>query len=96
MGNRANVKLVEGDRAIYLYSHNDGQRLADVVAGAVNSRPAQMRVADVDYFTRIVIQRTLDEMADADADSGFGIGFTEPDGSTVLTVDLTDGTYRLP
>lgn len=103
MGNRAHARIDfpsynnEGiTSSLYIYTHWDGpERLLGALTDAVASEPARARVGDDEYFTRIVVQRTLNDLgADPNRDTGYGLGVTIPDGPLVAVVNARTGELR--
>lgn len=72
MGNRASVIIRQDDyRAIEIYSHWAGKNI-------INSLPKALKIAEdrydqIAYFTRVIIQNILDDIADKNQSIGVGI-----------------------
>ena len=83
MGDRANVKVVDGDSTVYLYTHWAGTELPETLARALGR---QARWDDGQYLARIIFQEML---GDDDGALGYGISSTVVDGDDrVLVVDV--------
>jgi hypothetical protein len=69
MGDRGQIAVVQGEGAVYLYSHWGGSELAEVLRNALARK---QRWDDEEYLTRII----FDTMTSGDqgAETGAGIG----------------------
>lgn len=100
MGDRANAfiqtdKGFEGWRGIGIYSHWDGLHLHDVVKKHIKA--AESRIGDSSYFARIVIHRTLAELADPMSETGHGLWTVIPPDNEhpILAVNAMTGNHWL-
>ena len=90
MGNRANVKLVDGNSTVFLYTHNYGGILPAILRNALAKKE---RWDDGQYLARIIFQ----EMLGSDkGTTGYGISSIVRDGSDkILVVDVSDQTVSM-
>jgi hypothetical protein len=95
MGDRANVQFAHRNGTINLYAHWHGPNLAAAVVREMNEPIARARWSDPSYFTRIVIHRVLDALADPNSETGFGLG-CEPDDNQypILVLDTEARTFH--
>jgi hypothetical protein len=110
MGDKSNVYIQtkrrwDGWLGIGIYAHYGGSKLHRV---AISHIPhAKNVIGDPSYFSRVIIQRTLNDLADPDSETGFGIwmntDFTRSERyNRVLVINAltgrhwfaTDATYR--
>lgn len=83
MGDRANVKIVEGGRELYFYVHWTGWQLPELVA--IGLRRGEERWDDPPYLNRIIFGAILDG---DDGTTGYGISTYVGDGARqTLVVD---------
>ena len=83
MGDRANVKVVEGNSKVFLYTHWRGSELPKILQQALSYKE---RWTDNQYLARIIFQEML---GDDTGTMGFGISSTVGDGEDrVLTVNV--------
>lgn len=87
MGDRANVKIVDYDSTVFLYTHHNGYKLPNVLKRALARRE---RWYDGAYLARIIFQEMI---GNDKSDSGFGISSVIGDGDDhVLVVDIKNQT----
>ncbi len=90
MGDRANVKVVDGDSTLFLYTHWGASDLPETLQTALARR---QRWNDGAYLTRIIFQEMV---GDDTGETGFGISSTIGDGDDrVLTVDVDKQTVTI-
>ncbi len=90
MGDRANVKIVNGtDAPVYLYTHWQGTRLPEIVVDALAMRA---RWDDPSYLARIVFCRMVDGRTTDIL--GYGIATSPPDNQHPIIV-LRESRLRL-
>lgn len=109
MGDRANVfiqdpyaeELPNGHRqGVYLYTHDYGHRLPDVVATALDSKAGRGRHSDGAYLTRIIFDHVLGyykEDAAEPSETGAGVSASIQDDNygKVITVDPKSGRVAI-
>jgi hypothetical protein len=96
MGDRANVKFIDGDTFVNVYTHWHGTELAVQAHQELGSAPARARWGDPEYVTRIVVQRVLNALADPDEETGFGLGAMDGDNEhQILELNVADSTVSL-
>ena len=83
MGDRANVKVVEGSSTVYLYTHWGGSSLPDVLEAALRRK---QRWTDGAYLARIIFSEMLKEAGEHALDDELGFG---------IFGDVVDGAYRV-
>lgn len=89
MGDRANVKVVDGDSTVFLYTHWSGTELPGILKTALARK---VRWDDGAYLTRIIFQEMV---GDDTGESGYGISSTVGDGEDrVLIVDVGTQTVE--
>lgn len=77
MGDRANVRIIDDcdpELSTYLYTHNKGTELPEIVRRALAKR---WRWGDASYLTRIIFCEMVD--GDEKSETGFGISATRGD-----------------
>jgi len=83
MGDRANVKVKDGDDAVFLYTHWHGSDLPTILQAAL--RRGKGRWDDEQYLARIIFCEMIKD--DVMGETGFGISAHVGDGADrVLTV----------
>jgi hypothetical protein len=93
MGDRATVKVVDGDDAVYLYTHWKGHRLPAIVHAALKR---QQRWDDGPYLARIIFCEMLGSEKEMKAETGYGISARFCDSSyPVIAVDCVRNELRL-
>ena len=97
MGDRANIVVLDGERApLYLYAHWGGSDLPEVVREALDSPEGRGRWADSAYLARILIQRLIEAFSPSDRQRGIGVATAPPDNDhPYLVVDTTDKAVRV-
>lgn len=75
MGDRAQVKIIDSNSAVYLYTHNNGGGLARLVRDVCASAAGQSRKQDSEYLARIIFSRMIRD--DIGGETGFGIGTSQ-------------------
>lgn len=93
MGDRANVKVVDGGQCVYLYTHWGGTDLPETLRRALVR--GESRWDDAAYLARIIFS----EMTRGSEEelTGYGISPTVPDGGDrILEVDVDDQVVRWP
>jgi hypothetical protein len=98
MGDRANIYIqtdltATGWSGIGIYAHWSGRGLHSTAISHLAG--AESRVGDPAYFARIIIQRTLNDLANVNSTTGFGL-WTEavPDNEhPVLVINALTGRY---
>jgi hypothetical protein len=92
MGARSNVFIQDGRGAgVGVYAHWGGEELHECVR---RNLPAAMpRAGDPSYFTRILVQRVMNEMFDPNRETGGGLWVGGPDDNSypILVVDSMTG-----
>ena len=84
MGDGANVKIVDGESTIYLYTHWDGSDLPKIVSKALSRR---QRWDDGPYLARIIFEQMIED--DAKGETGYGISANLGDGADrIVTVNV--------
>ena len=92
MGDRANVKIVDGESTVFLYTHNQGTTLPVILQEAL--RRSQERWADGAYLARIIFCDMVE--GNEDELTGFGISSVIGDGEDrVITINLDDQTAQV-
>ena len=87
MGDRANIKLVDGDSTVFLYTHWDGSVLPGTLQRALAKKE---RWDDGQYLARIIFQEML---GTDEGTTGYGISSIVGDGDDrILTVDISGQT----
>lgn len=92
MGDRANVKIVDGESTVYLYTHWTGTELPVTLQKALFR--GQERWQDGSYLTRIIFS----EMTEGHEDglTGFGISSVLGDGDDrIITINVDDQTAQV-
>jgi hypothetical protein len=98
MGDRSNIYIqtdltATGWIGIGIYAHWSGRELHSV---AISHIPhAQTRIGDPSYFARIIIHRTLNDLANVNYTTGFGLWTGAVPGSEhpVLVINALTGRY---
>ena len=86
MGDRANIKMIDDDGAIFLYSHWGGSELPSILHTALSKK---WRWDDSAYLTRIIFCEMV--KGQEDQETGFGISTHIPDNEhLVIVVNPTD------
>ena len=76
MGNRASVIIKQNDKqGIEIYGHWAGNNIVNTLPHAL--KVAEERFDDISYFTRIITQNILDDIADKDKETSAGIEICE-------------------
>lgn len=76
MGNRASVIIKQNDKqGIEIYGHWAGNNIVNTLSHAL--KVAEERFDDISYFTRIITQNILDDIADKDKETSAGIEICE-------------------
>lgn len=76
MGNRASVIIKQNDKqGIEIYGHWAGSNIVNTLPHAL--KVAEERFDDISYFTRIITQNILDDIADKDKETSAGIEICE-------------------
>lgn len=89
MGDRANVKVVERDSTVFLYTHWSGSALPGTVQAAL--KRGERRWNDGQYLARIIFCEMMDGREDEL--TGYGITSVAYDGDDrIITVNL-DGQF---
>lgn len=84
MGDRANVKVIDGKSAVFLYSHWGGSELPATLQTALKRRK---RWDDGQYLARIIFDAMVGEHQGGE--TGFGISSVVGDGDgRILEVDV--------
>jgi hypothetical protein len=101
VGNRANifVQQVRNDEGkwdgIGVYSHWNGTRLHDVALEFLDK--AKARAGDPSYFTRILVHNVLDELANRNEETGFGLWSSalgmDDNEHDILVINAESGRY---
>lgn len=93
MGDRANVKVIEGESTVYLYTHWTGTNLPGVLQAALkHAGQDQSRWNDGAYLARIIFCAMISCEA-SQSKTGFGISSVVGDGEDrILTVDVDNQT----
>ena len=85
MGDRGTVYVHDGDDdGVYLYSHNYGSDLPDIVRAALER---EQRWDDDAYLARIIFCQMV--KGDVDGETGYGISASPTGGSTTVDVDVS-------
>lgn len=92
MGDRANIKIIDGESTVFLYTHNEGTGLPLTLQDALTR--GEERLDDGPYLARIIfsqmIENSLYEL------SGFGISSIIGDGEDrVITIDVDNQTVQV-
>ena len=91
MGNRANIKVVDGQDSVWLYSHWDGDELPEILHVALSRR---QRWDHAPYLTRIIFCQMA--KGDEDGETGLGISSTIGDNEhLIIVVDVGMQTVSL-
>ena len=69
MGDRANIRLVEGSGQVYFYSHWGGTELPGILASALDR--GRNRWGDAPYLNRIIFSEMIKK--DVSGETGYGI-----------------------
>lgn len=86
MGNRANIRVIEGNSEVWLYTHWSADQLPTILAAALIKR---WRWDDAPYLTRIIFETMLGATDSFGTETGFGISSKCGDGGDrVLNVDV--------
>jgi hypothetical protein len=92
MGDRANVKIVDRESTVFLYTHNRGTDLPVILKTALIR--GQQRWDDGQYLARIIFCEMID--GNLDGLTGFGISSVIGDGDDrVLTINIQDQTAQV-
>ena len=84
MGDRANVKVVDGASTVFLYTHWGGSELPETLQRVLARR---LRWDDGQYLSRIIFCEMV--KGHEDGETGFGISSNCGDGDErILTVDV--------
>lgn len=84
MGDRANVKVVDGSDVVFLYTHWDGTELPSIVRRALARR---QRWNDHAYLARIIFSEMI--KGSIDGETGYGISHEVGDGGDrVVEIDV--------
>lgn len=88
MGDRGNIKVNDGLRSVYLYTHGKGSQLPEIVQKAMRTDVARARWDDAQYLARILFCELVGKDA-WESETGFGIGAVMGDGEDqVVEVDV--------
>lgn len=94
MGDRGQIKVIQSNGTLYLYTHWDGNSLIGTVKEALSKKE---RWDDEEYLTRILFSAMIAK--DIEGTTGFGIGFREHGDldNPVITVDCIrqEVTFKL-
>jgi len=91
MGDRANIKMIDDNGAIFLYSHWGGSELPSILHTALSKK---WRWDDSAYLTRIIFCEMV--KGQEDQETGFGISTHIPDnGHLIIVVDSNKGRVSL-
>jgi hypothetical protein len=91
MGDRANVKVLDGDKAIYLYTHWGGTELPSDVWLAMRRR---QRWDDEAYLARIVFCQMVKGQEDGETGYGISTHLCDNDGYPILVIDCEKQEIR--
>ena len=92
MGDRANVKIVDGESTVYLYTHWTGTDLPKLLQDALNR--GEDRLQDGSYLARIIFSEMT--RGNEDGLTGFGISSVIGDGEDrVITIDVGAQTAQV-
>ena len=70
MGDRATIRIVQGDQTLHFYTHWDGYRIQQILAEGILKAHAEGRLTDEAYASRII----FDTLTGCDGGStGYGI-----------------------
>jgi len=70
MGDRATIRIVQGDQTLHFYTHWDGYRIQQILAEGILKAHAEGRLTDEAYAARII----FDTLTGCDGGStGYGI-----------------------
>lgn len=88
MGDRANVKIVDRESTVYLYTHWAGSELPSTLQSALARK---QRWNDGQYLAKIIFSQMVKDHEDAE--TGYGISSVCGDGdSRILEVNVEDQT----
>ncbi len=92
MGDRANIKIVDGNSTVFLYTHNTGTELPKILQNAL--RRGEDRLEDGQYLARIIFSEMVSGFEDGL--TGFGISSVIGDGDKrVITIDVEYQTVQV-
>ena len=98
MGDRGNIKVVDGKSTVYLYTHWNGSDLPSIVREIMQTAPARHRYLDGPYLTRILFCGLIERGGgDFAGELGYGITaqFNHIDGhDQVLIVNIDKQTVQ--
>lgn len=95
MGDRANIKIAQGDgrSAIYLYTHWGGYKLPETLIRALARKE---RWDDEPYLTRMIASEVIRDAGGLDMETGSGITTYMTDGEyAVIEVRVKDRTVKI-
>lgn len=92
MGDRANVKIVDGESTVFLYTQNTGTELPKILQRALDR--GESRLQDGSYLARIIFSEMT--LGFDSGLTGFGISSVIGDGEDrVITIDIGDQTVQV-
>lgn len=85
MGDRGNIVVVDDGPPLYLYTHNEGSWLPEILADSLERAQRHLRLDDGPYLARIVFDQMIGREGWG-ASTGFGISTTMVDNENPLLV----------
>jgi hypothetical protein len=84
MGDRGNIRVIQSDGEVWLYTHWQGSDLPRLVANAL--RRGKSRWGDETYLTRIIFSELVMDGGGLDDTTGYGIGCSIGDNENPIVV----------
>ncbi len=92
MGDRANIRLVDEEGEMYLYTHWSGTEFPAMLQAAL--RDGQPRWGDEPYLARFITTQVFKELGDSVTGGGLSTYLTDG-GDRIITVDLVHSMVRV-